>query len=405
MFFSTTATKKIKQLRKRIRLIAGGTSASKTISALIYLIAKAQSDVKPTLTSIVSESFPHLRRGAMRDFLNIMQEHGYYKEANWSRTEYTYTFETGSKIEFFSADQSDKVRGPRRDRLFVNEVNNILREAWEQLVIRTREFVIADWNPVADFWIYEDYELDDSPASTSNEDADFLILTYRDNEALEPAIIKEIETRAARNKNWGRVYADGKRGSTEAKIYKNWPVLEGVPEDARLVRRGLDFGYSNDPACLVDIYEYNGGYVLDQRLYRKGMSNKALADFINSLEWTNTMVVADSAEPKSIDELSSYGIVTMPAMKGPGSLNQGIQYLQDKLIWITKRSVDGIKENRTYLWQTDKNGKIINVPEPGNDHFLDAARYGLENLKPKPKHMSYKPEAMMNRKYAHSNRK
>jgi len=125
MFSQTTATKKVKALNKRIRVVCGGTSASKTISILLYLIARAQSDTRPTLTSIVSESFPHLRRGAMRDFLNIMQEHGYYDESRWSKTDFTYTFETGSKLEFFSADQPSKVRGPRRDRLFVNEGNNI----------------------------------------------------------------------------------------------------------------------------------------------------------------------------------------------------------------------------------------------------------------------------------------
>lgn len=401
MFVQTTATLKVKNLRRRIRLIAGGTSASKTISVLLYLIAMAQTDKTPTLTSVVSESFPHLRRGAMRDFLNIMQEHGYYKDAQWSKTEFTYTFETGSKLEFFSADQSDKVRGPRRDRLFCNELNNVAREAWEQLVIRTREFAIADWNPVADFYVYEDYGLDDDNQTAEDEDTDFLILTYRDNEALEPAIIKEIEGRALRNKNWGRVYAQGKRGDTEAKIFKNWPILDEIPVDARLTRRGLDFGYSNDPSALVDVYEWNGGYILDQRLYRKGMSNKQLADFINGLEYSQTIIVADSAEPKSIDELISYGLVVLPAQKGPGSINQGIQYMQDKLIWITKRSVDGIKENRSYLWQTDKDGKIINVPEGGNDHFLDAARYGMENLKPKPMVTAFKPAKMLQRKYSH----
>ncbi len=400
MFSLTTATQKIKRLNKRIRLISGGTSASKTISVLLYLISRAQYDTTPTLTSVVSESFPHLRRGAMRDFLNIMQDHGYYTDDRWSKTDYTYTFETGSKLEFFSADQSDKVRGPRRDRLFVNEVNNVGKEAWEQLVIRTREFVVADWNPVADFYIYEDYGLEDEIApSSTDEDAEFIILTYKDNEALEPAIIKEIEKRAARDRNWGLVYAQGKRGDTLAKIYKGWNILQAVPDDARLTRRGMDFGYSNDPSTIVDIYEYSGGYVLDQRLYRKGMSNKALADYLNGLEEPQTLVIADSAEPKSIDELESYGIVVLPAQKGAGSLSQGIQYMQEQKIYITQRSIDGLKEYRNYLWQTDKNGKIINVPEGGLDHFLDAARYGMENIKPKPVTSFHKPSNMMRRKH------
>ena len=150
MFKATTATKKIVAMNKRIRLVAGGTSASKTISILLYLISRAQSDTSPTLSSVVSESFPHLKRGAIRDFINIMEAHGYFEDGRWNKSESTYTFETGSKLEFFSADQPGKVRGPRRDRLFVNEANNVDKESWDQLLLRTREFAYADWNPVAD---------------------------------------------------------------------------------------------------------------------------------------------------------------------------------------------------------------------------------------------------------------
>ena len=141
-------------MTKRLRAVPGGTSASKTISILLYLIALAQGDKKPTLTSIVLESFPHLRRGAMRDFLNILKEHNYYKEELWNRTDNIYTFETGSQLEFFSVDQSDKVRGARRDRLFINEANNISFEAFEELEVRTKEFVYLDWNPTNEFFYY-----------------------------------------------------------------------------------------------------------------------------------------------------------------------------------------------------------------------------------------------------------
>lgn len=253
MYRQTTATSKIKSLTKRIRAVAGGTSASKTISILLYLIARAQSDTTPTLTSVVSESFPHLRRGAMRDFLSIMQEHGYFVDDRWSKTDFTYTFETGSKMEFFSSDQPSKVRGPRRDRLFVNEANNVQRESWEQLLIRTKEFAFADWNPTTDFYIYEDYVLDEDSMTVKSEDVDFIILTYKDNEALEPAIIKEIESRKD-NKNWWRVYGEGKRGEIEGRIYTDWRIVDEVPHEARLDRYGLDFGYSVDPTAIVAIY-------------------------------------------------------------------------------------------------------------------------------------------------------
>src|SRR3990167_1660187 len=156
MFQKTTATQNIIKLKKRIRAIPGGTSAGKTIGVLLYLIDRAQSDKKPTLTSVVSESFPHLRRGGMRDFLNILKEHDYYKDSRWSESNSIYTFETGSQIEFFSVDQPEKVRGARRDRLFINECNNISFTAFEELEVRTKEFIIVDFNPTNEFWVFTD---------------------------------------------------------------------------------------------------------------------------------------------------------------------------------------------------------------------------------------------------------
>lgn len=382
---ATTATHKLLKLRKRIKLVPGGTSAGKTISTLQILIDKAQSDTEPKLTSVVSESMPHLKRGAIRDFLNIMQEHGYYVDDRWNKTDKIYTFETGSVIEFFSADQPSKVRGPRRDRLYVNEANNIAQESWEQLLFRTREEAWADWNPTTDFYMYELYGLDDTEdeITTTDSRVDAIILTYKDNEALEPAIVEEIEIKAAASKSWGRVYAEGKRGELEGLIYKDWRTIDEIPHEARLERRGLDFGYSNDPTAIVDIYSYNGGYIIDERLYQKGMSNKQIADFLKNLNDPRTLVVADSAEPKSIDELASYGIVILPANKGQGSVLQGIQKLQDARVSVTKRSLNLQKERRNYMWMSDREGRIINVPMDMWNHALDAARYAFETLKPK----------------------
>ena len=390
-YYQTTATLKIASLNKRIRAVAGGTSASKTISILLYLIARSQTDSTPTLTSVVSESFPHLRRGAMRDFLNIMQEHSYFKDDLWSKTDYTYTFETGSKIEFFSADQPSKVRGPRRDRLFVNEGNNIPQEAFEQLLVRTKEFAFVDWNPVAEFYMYTDY-------IGKRDDVEFITLTYKDNEALAPEIVGEIEARR-NNKAWWRVYGEGQLGDVEGRIYKDWQIIDDIPHEARLIRRGLDFGYSVDPSSIVDIYEYNGGYIVDERMYLKGQSNKQLADFIRNLPESTTLVIADSAEPKSIDEIKLHGVNILPAEKGKDSVNYGIQMIQDKQISITKRSINGIKEYRNYMWKTDKDGRNVGVPEPGLDHFLDAMRYAISSDQPSQQLHAYKPKAMVQRKY------
>lgn len=360
-------------MTKRIRGVCGGTSAGKTISILQILISKAQKDKQPTLTSVVSESFPHLKRGAMRDFKNIMQEHGYWKESAWNATDSIYTFETGSKIEFFSADQPSKVRGPRRDRLFINECNNVAYESFDQLAVRTRLEIWLDWNPTNEFWFYD--------LLNTRDDVEMITVTYKDNEGLPETIVKDIEAHKL-NKNWWTVYGLGQLGEVEGRIYKGWKIIDEIPHEACLEGYGLDFGYSNDPTAVVAIYYYNGGYVLDEVLYRKGMSNQQIASFMNNLDFG--VIVADSAEPKSIDELQMYGLSVVAAKKGSGSILQGIGYVQEQSISMTKRSVNLIKEYRNYLWQTDKNGKTINVPEGGFDHALDAVRYKLSSvLKPK----------------------
>ena len=173
----------------------------------------------------------------------------------------------------------------------------------------------------------------------------------------------------------------GEPHSQERKIYRDWNIIEEIPHEARLERYGLDFGYSNDPSSIVAIYKYNGGFILDEITYQKGLSNKQLADVFKNIE--RALVIADSAEPKSIDEIKVYGINILPCIKGKDSINQGIQYVQDQRISVTKRSANIIREYNNYLWQVDKNGKIINVPEAGFDHSMDAIRYGLDNFKPR----------------------
>lgn len=371
-FIITTATQKIASLKKRIKAIPGGTSAGKTISVLSVLIDKAQRDKQPTLTSIVSESFPHLRRGCIRDFLNIMEQQKYYKDALWNKSESTYHFETGSIIEFFSADQADKLRGGRRDRLFINEANNIPFDAFEQLEVRTRESIYLDWNPTNEFWYYTDLK-------DKRTDVEELTLTYKDNQGLSQEIIDSIEQRKNR-KGWWQVYGLGLLGDVEGKIYKDWAIIDAVPHEARLERYCLDFGYSNDPSALIAIYRYNGGFIFDEIMYKKGQSNKQIADTILNTE-QEVLVVADSAEPKSIDEIKLYGVNILPAVKGAGSISNGIAYVQSQRISITKRSVNLIAEYRNYLWKVDpKNGRILNVPEGGFDHALDAIRYGMTSM-------------------------
>lgn len=372
-FQLTTATKKIAKLRGKIRAVQGGTSASKTISILLYLIDCSQSDKKPTLTSIVSESIPHLKRGAIRDFKNIMLEHGYWVDDRWNATDSIYTFETGSQIEFFSADQPDKLRGARRDRLFINECNNVPFDAFEQLEVRTKEFVFLDWNPTNEFWFYTEVK-------EKRDDVDHIVLTYKDNEALDNEIVKSIESRRNRP-GWWKVYGEGQLGEVEGRIYTGWQEIDKVPPEARLERYGLDFGYHPDPCAIIAVYYHNGGYILDEVAYQLEMSNREIANTLKNLQ--KALIIADSAEPKSIAEIKMYGLNVLPTTKGADSIKHGIKSVQDQKISVTKSSVNLLKEYRNYLWAMDRDGHILpGVPEGGNDHALDAVRYAVNSLVP-----------------------
>lgn len=371
-FKDVTATDKIFHMLGRYRCVCGGTSASKTISILVWLIDYAQSH-NDKLISVVSESFPHLRKGAMLDFQNIMKDRRYWDDDRFNKSESTYTFESGSRLEFFSADTSGKVHGPRRDVLFVNEANHISYDIFDQLRIRTREVIWLDWNPSEEFWFYTEFQ--------PHYKCDFITLTYKDNEALDRATVEDIESHK-HNKMWWQVYGLGQLGEVEGRIYTGWRAIDEVPFEARLERRGLDFGYSIDPAALIDVYYHDGGYIFDERLYLREQSNRRLATFILNMEQPNTLTIADSAEPKSIDEMREYGVAVIGAQKGPGSLNRRIQYMQDQKISYTKRSLNLAREYRRYYWKTDKEGAILTVPEEGDDHLLDAGSYALESLRP-----------------------
>ena len=376
-FIRTTATEKVLEMKKRIRAAQGGTSAGKTIGILQDLIDQCQSYDAPDITSVVSESFPHLRRAAMRDFTNIMQEQNYWDQKRWDKTNSIYTFETGQLMEFFSADQPMKVRGPRRKRLFVNECNNIPYETFDQLEVRTEGAIYLDWNPSAEFW-FEDELMKDPVRS---KDVDHIILTYKDNEGLPESIVKSIESRRDKA-NWWRVFGQGLVGSLEGRIYADWKVIDEIPFGARLERFWLDFGYSVDPTSIGAIYYYNGGYILHQLAYAKEMDNKMIADVLNN-QPKKALCIADSSEPKSIAEIKITYPLIQPAIKGKDSINYGIQRVQEQTISITKESLETIKENRNYSWMKDKiSGKYLPIAEDEWNHSMDGIRYAICSLAP-----------------------
>ena len=368
MFKRTTATNKVLSLKKRIKIIQGGTSASKTYSILAVLINKAAT-IPSLEISVVAETIPHLRRGALRDFLKIMKSTGRYFEERFNKSLLRYEFANGSVIEFFSADDSSKLRGARRDILYINECNNVTFDSYNELAIRTRKEVYLDFNPANEFWVHT--ELKNEP------DSDFLILTYKDNEALDQSIIDQIEKNRDKAKtssywaNWWKVYGEGQLGMLEGVVFSNWKQIDTIPKEARLLGLGLDFGYTNDPTAIIEIYNYNGQRIVNELAYQTGLLNSDIAKLLPK----NVPVYADSSEPKSIDEIRRYGITIKGVTKGKDSINYGIDVIQRNEYLVTSNSGNLIKELRSYIWDTDKQGKRLNKPIDFNNHAIDAFRY------------------------------
>jgi len=373
MFQRTTAQRKIANLRKRVRIVQGGTSSSKTFSIIPLLIFYAVETPNSEI-SIVSESIPHLKRGAIKDFINIMLMTGNFKDSNFNKSDLKYRFSNGSFIEFFSADQPDKLRGARRDVLFVNECNNIPFEAYNQLAIRTKKFIYLDYNPTSEFWVHTELLKD--------KDSDFVILTYKDNEALDPALVREIEKAREKAKtsaywdNWWKVYGLGQVGSLDGVILQNWEQIDRVPNEAKLIGYGMDFGFTNDPTTLVGVYRYNDSLVIHEYLYQTGMLNSDIIRRLNEFGIAKTeKIYGDSAEPKSIEEIYRSGFNIKPVQKGTDSVKFGLQILQEYKLLVTKESTNLIKELRSYTWDKDKTGKQLNAPIDDHNHAIDALRY------------------------------
>lgn len=350
----------------RTQILQGGTSSSKTYSILQYLYLLALESDKKFVFSIVAETGPHLKRGAMRDFFNIVGDS--YREKDHNKSDWQYYVGPGKSVfEFFSADNPAKLRGGRRDFLFINECNNVRKSSRDQLEVRTKYREFLDFNPVQHFW---GHELIARPKTS------FDISTYRDNQYLDKRIIASIEARRGLDPNWWRVYGEGQVGKLEGLILPDFELIDEMPDIP--VTLGLDFGFTNDPSALVQMGVDGRTIYLDELFYEYGLTNPAIADKMEKLGVPQTQLIyADSAEPKSIQEIRNKGYLIKPCVKGKDRIHAEIDYLRSHKVKITKKSTNLIKELRGWTYIIDDDEKITNTPAEVVDHAIDGVRYSL----------------------------
>ena len=354
----------------------GGTRSTKTYSALQFLVFLAVGLKTKKLISVVSETLPHLKKGAIRDFEEILQKEKIIAgtlldDPRWNATDRVFRFSSGTIIEFFSADSPGKVHGPSRDILFINEGQNIRWETARQLMIRTREFIIVDYNPTHEFWAHT--ELATDPRFRT------IVSTYKDNRFLTPAQIEDIE-KGKKNANWWRVYGLGQTGQLEGVIYQ-FEQIDRMPDSAGLVRiGGLDYGFTNSKTAGVDILAdvRRKKLYLDEMFYGSGMHNFDIIAALNAHGFPKKgpRLYADCAEPKANSEIKLAGFNVWPSDKGKEITFQ-VSFIQGWEIYVTKTSTNIIHEFRNYLWDTDRDGNRLNHPIKDYDHAMDAFRYGV----------------------------
>jgi phage terminase large subunit len=370
----------LKHSDKKIVVEQGGTRSGKTYNILLWIIFEYTYRNTGKTITICRKSFPSLRASVMRDFFDILRNHDLYREEHHNKSSHEYHL-NGNLVEFISLDQPQKIRGRKRNLLYINEANELFYEDWQQLIFRTDGRIILDYNPSESFhWIYD--------RVIPREDCDFYQTTYRDNPFLDEQIKNEIERLKETDEDYWRIYGLGERGMSRATIFQ-FGTSE-IPQEAKLLSYGLDFGFTNDPSAIVAIYQHGDNLYLDELLYRTGMTNRDLHNHLQSLGLDRRdEIFADSAEPKSIEELHRFGWNVKPTAKGQDSINAGIDILKRHKLFATARSNNLIKELQNYKWTEDKNGNLLNKPIDVMNHALDAARYAVYNKLSKPNYGRY----------------
>ena len=353
---------------RQVVIHQGGTGSGKTYDLMLFLFFVGQNEYNKVIT-VVSESKPHLDIGAIRLLKLIMKGAGQWDEGKWNIAQSRYTFETGTVIEFFSADRIGKALGARRDYLYGNEINSLKHEVWDELARRS-EIVLGDFNPTSQFWLEE--------WIANYDNTEIIKSNYMDNPFLPPTERKRIEKRASRDVNFKRIHIDCEYGIYEGLVFTEWEQVDDIPEG--LTTYGMDFGYTNDPTAMVKVVETETARYVDELIYRTGMLSKDIASQMMSYIGRSA-VVADSSDPRLIEEIKRYGVNIRAAKKGPDSIRTGIDRLKSKKLFVTKRSVNLIRELRAYAWEAGKDGKPTNKPIDAFNHGIDAMRYACETKK------------------------
>ncbi len=340
----------LEQSKAKIVVEQGGTRSGKTYNILLWIIFSYCNNNTGKIITIARKSFPALRGTALRDFFEILKNNDLYFEELHSKSNSEYRL-NGNVVEFTSLDMPQKIRGRKRDFLFVNEANELHYEDWQQLIFRTTERIVIDYNPSEEFhWIYDKV--------LPRDDVEFYVTTYKDNPFLGKALIKEIERLRDTDEQYWKVYGLGERGASRSLVF-NHIVCESIPETAKFVSYGLDFGYSNDSTALVATYIEGTNMYVKEMLYRTGMTNQDIGNQFKRLQLDRRdEIFADSAEPKSIEELHRMGFNVKPTFKG--AINIGIDMIRRYKLHVTKDSINMIKELRNYKYVEDKNGQVTN---------------------------------------------
>ena len=352
----------------RIVVNQGGTRSSKTYSLAQLIILKALQEQGKVYT-ICRKTLPALKGTAYKDFFNILEEHNLYNPDKHNKSELTYKL-NNNEIEFISVDMPQKIRGRKRNVLWLNEANEFSFEDWIQLTLRTTENIYLDFNPSDPYsWIYDNV--------MNREDCTFIKSTYLDNPFLPEETIKEIERLRDLDSNYWKIYGLGDMAQPTETIFRQFEICNNIPTEAQLTAIGMDFGYSNDPTAIVEVFKLNDDLYINELIYSKGLTNQDIAEKLRELNITRQIeIIADSAEPKSIEELYRQGFNIKGAKKGADSINMGIDVLRRFKLHITKNITNALNEFKYYKWLTDKNGHIINKPATNQqDHILDACRY------------------------------